>query len=203
MNRAFRMEVNGDRSLERMLGVAASSVKETKPMMEAIVNGEPREGRPAKRLVDKDKSLEGATEKAFKREGRNPYQGKWQGYGAEPVYARMKPAAGGGRKIGVWKDSKNPLFETFEIGHSENIASFDKDGFEFGSRRSYAKQFHEGGAHYLAHLGDGPQPARPILPRGNRLAPEIARAFQRYLMYRIEAEGRDPTEAINALRVEP
>jgi hypothetical protein len=203
MNGAFRIEVNGDRSLERMLGVAASAVKETKPMMEAIVNGEPREGRPAKRLVDKKKSLEGAAVEAFKRQGRNPYQDRWTGYEREPVYEAMKQREGGGSKIGVWDGSKSPLSETFEVGHPENIASWDEGEFEYGSKRTYAKDFHEGGEHYLAEYGDGPRPAREILPKANKLAPEIARAFQRHLMYSIEKDGRDPTEAINALRVEP
>ena len=200
---AFRMEVNGDKSLERMLGVAASAVKETKPMMEAIVNGEPRAGRPKKRLVDKKKSLAGATKEAFRTGGRNPYQGAWTGYANEPAYANMKQREGGGSKVGTWDGSQNPLSETFEAGHSENIASWGEGEFEYGSKRAYAKDFHEGGAHYLAHLGDGPRPPRPILPRANKLAPEIARAFQRHLMYEIEESSRDPTEAINALRVEP
>lgn len=203
MSSAFRMEVNGDRTLTRVLGVAASSVRDTAPVMEAIVNGKPRAGRPRKRLVDKKKSLSGAAVEAFKKGGRNPYQGAWTGYAREPAYANMKRREGGGSKVGLWDGSQSPLWETFEEGNPDNIADYDKQGFEFGSSRWYARKFHEGGEHFLAHLGDGPQPAREIIPKANKLAAEIARGFQRQVMYDIEESGRDPSEAMDALRVEP
>jgi hypothetical protein len=91
-------------------------------------------------------TLEQQAEDAFANEGNTALLGGWEGYSREPKYLARKTAQGGGRKIGIWEGSRRPLFATLRKGNPENIARADASGFVWGSRRSYAGRFHEGGS---------------------------------------------------------
>jgi hypothetical protein len=139
-------------------------------------------------------TLQGQADAAFANEGRTALLGGWIGYSREPRYAAYKEARGGGKRVGIWTGSKRPLFATFNRGNSENIARADASGFVWGSRRSYAGRFHEGG---YQPFDDITHPARPIVVIDRQFGREVARAYQRWLVFKLRSEGR----SIEGLRV--
>ena len=139
-------------------------------------------------------TLEQQAEDAFANEGNTALLGGWEGYSREPKYLARKTAQGGGRKIGIWEGSRRPLFATFKKGHPQNIARADAEGFVWGSRRSYAGRFHEGG---YQRFDDIVHPGRPIVVVDRQFGREVARAYQRWLVFKLKAEGR----SIDGLRV--
>jgi len=140
-------------------------------------------------------TLERQAEDAFANEGNTALLGGWEGYSREPKYLARKTAQGGGRKIGIWEGSRRPLFATLRKGHPENIARADASGFVWGSRRSYAGRFHEGG---YQRFDDVVHPARPIVVVDRQFGREVARAYQRWLVFKLRSEGR----SIEGLRVD-
>ena len=139
-------------------------------------------------------TLQGQADAAFANEGRTALLGGWIGYSREPRYAAYKEARGGGNRVGIWTGSKRPLFATFNRGNSDHIERVDASGFVWGSRRSYAGRFHEGG---YQPFDDITHPARPIVVIDRQFGREVARAYQRWLVFKLRSEGR----SIEGLRV--
>ena len=139
-------------------------------------------------------TLEQQAEDAFANEGQTALLGGWQGYSREPVYLDRKIEKGGGRKIGIWTGSRRPLFATLKRGNPQHVEQVDSKGFVWGTRRSYAGRFHEGG---YQKWDDVIHPGRPIVVVDRQFGREVARAYQRWLAFKLRAEGR----SIGDLRV--
>lgn len=132
-------------------------------------------------------TLEQQAEDAFANEGQTALLGGWQGYSREPKYLERKEAKGGGSKIGIWTGSRRPLFATLKKGHPQHVEQVDANGFVWGTRRSYAGRFHEGG---YQKWDDVVHPGRPIVVVDRQFGREVARAYQRWLRFKLKAEGR-------------
>jgi hypothetical protein len=131
-------------------------------------------------------TLEMQAKVAFENEGRTVLNAGWQGYSREPKYLAMKKARNAGSKIGIWAGSTRPLFATFEKGHRQNISKVDAKGFVWGSRRAYAGRFHEGG---YQKWDDIIHPGRPIVIVNREFGREVARAYQRWLSFKMKSQG--------------
>lgn len=198
---AYVMQINGIKSLTRVLGVMAEAVGNPEPVYQAAIRPFAPPGFPHV-LIRREFTLERSVQAAFDNEGLNAYhRNRWVGYEREPRYAAYKRARGGGEQVGVWEGSKAPLMNTFnDRTNMDHVETVDERGFEWGSKRYYARAFSEGGT---PQPWDGiPQPAREIIAVNDAWALEIARGFQRYVVYKAKLAGLAPGD-FNSLRIEP
>jgi hypothetical protein len=195
MASTLNVDVLGIDGVRRALGVAAeafdarSMTKINTAIMRPVAG--PGTSQPIMRA---EYTLQGQSDAAFANEGRTALLGGWIGYSREPKYAARKEEKGGGKRVGIWSGSRRPLFATFRPGNAEHIERADAKGFVWGSRRNYAARFNEGG---YQRFDDVIHPGRPIVVIDQQFAREVARAYQRWLVFKLRSEGR----SIDGLRV--
>ena len=189
------VDILGIDGVRRALGIAASAFDSA--AMQTINSSiiRPTAGPGTSQPIMREAfTLEVQSREAFQQEGKTALLGGWEGYSREPVYLEQKLKKGGGNKIGIWQGSKRPLFQTFRKNHPEHIESVDAAGFVWGSRRSYAGRFHEGGFQPFDKIR---HPGRPIVVVDRQFGREVARAYQRWLAFKLRSEGR----SIDGLRI--
>jgi hypothetical protein len=229
MGSALTMRVRGMEQLTRTIGLMENAVRDPSPIFRAILRPYKPPGFP-RVIVRRGYSFTEIVEQKFAREGRSLIDGAvWVDYANEPRYAAMKKRQGGGEQIGIWEGSKSPLDQTFGltpynrdavwsaqpgpipeapgVGSRmaartgvEGVEQYGPWGFRFGSLRYYASTFDSGGV--MQPWDKVPQPARPVLVVNERVALELARGFQRYVVYLIDLRGGHPSE-FGLLRVDP
>jgi hypothetical protein len=134
-------------------------------------------------------TLEEQAANAFANEGRTKLQGGWEGYANEPRYAEHKDERGGGGKVGTWRGSERPLVDTFtDRANPDHVEEVGSEGFRWGSTRYYAGSFHGG---QFQGWDKVDAPPRPIVVVNEAFAREVARGHQRYIVYKLRAEGSD------------
>lgn len=192
---ALDVNVLGIDGIRRALGIMADAFDGAAltTINESIMRPTPGPGT-SEPIMRAAFTLDQQARDAFASEGRTALLGGWEGYSREPKYLARKTAQGGGTKIGIWDGSRRPLFATLRDGHPEHIARADASGFVWGTRRSYAGRFHEGGFQPFDRVQ---HPGRPIVVVDRQFGREVARAFQRWLVFKLRAEGR----SIEGLRV--
>ena len=187
MANPLAVDILGIDGIRRTLGVMASAFDAASMVKinESIIRPTPAPGtsQPIMRAAF---TLEMQARIAFENEGRTVLNAGWQGYSREPKYFAMKKARGAGSKVGIWAGSTRPLFATFEKGHRQNISKIDARGFIWGSKRAYAGRFHEGG---YQRWDDIIHPGRPIVVVNREFGREVARAYQRWLSFKMKAAG--------------
>jgi hypothetical protein len=192
---ALNVDILGIDGIRRALGVAASAFDAASmtTINSSIIR--PTAGPGTSQPIMREAfTLEVQSREAFAQEGKTALLGGWEGYSREPIYAALKQRKGGGSRVGIWDGSKRPLFETFRKNHPEHIESVDAAGFVWGSRRSYAGRFHEGGFQPFDKIR---HPGRPIVIVDRQFGREVARAYQRWLAFKLRSEGR----SISNLRI--
>lgn len=181
------VDILGIDGIRRTLGVMASAFDAASmaTINESIIRptSAPGTSQPIMRAAF---TLELQAKVAFQNEGRTVLNAGWQGYSREPKYLAIKKARGAGTKVGIWAGSTRPLFATFQKGNRQNIARVDARGFVWGSNRAYAGRFHEGG---YQRFDDMIHPARPIVVINREFGREVARAYQRWLSFKMKAAG--------------
>lgn len=189
------VKVLGIDGVRRALGIAASAFDASSMTLinASIIRPMPGPGT-SQPIMREAFTLEVQSRQAFDQEGKTALLGGWEGYSREPVYLAKKLKKGGGNKIGIWQGSKRPLFATFRENHPEHIESVNAAGFVWGSRRSYAGRFHEGGFQPFDKIR---HPGRPIVVVDRQFGREVARAYQRWLSFKLRVEGR----SIDGLRI--
>jgi len=192
---ALNVDILGIDGIRRALGVAASAFDAASmtTINSSIIRPTPGPGT-SQPIMREAFTLEVQSREAFAQEGKTALLGGWEGYSREPIYAALKQRKGGGSRVGIWDGSKRPLFETFRKNHPEHIESVDAAGFVWGSRRSYAGRFHEGGFQPFDKIR---HPGRPIVIVDRQFGREVARAYQRWLAFKLRSEGR----SISNLRI--
>jgi hypothetical protein len=195
------MNVRGMPQLTRTIGLMASAVSSPRPVFEAALRPVKPAGFPNV-IIRKPYTFEVAIADKFRTGGRNALdQRMWTEYQNERKYAEYKARRGGGTRVGLWNNSKRPLVDTFVNPNNPDHVEWATDaGFGWGSKRSYARDFSDGGVY---QKWDGIlTPEREVIVVNDQLAMEIARGFQRYVSYSLMVQGRAPSD-FGLLRVEP
>jgi hypothetical protein len=191
----LNVALTGTDGLRRAVGIMAEALTADERQLVLTAAIRPTSGPGGlQRIVRKGFTLEEQSDDAFDREGRTALNSGWEGYAREPRYAGHKEERGGGKQVGIWRGAKRPLFLTFRRGHPEHIETVTPNGFVWGSRRMYAGRFHEGGFQPWDKVR---APARPIVVVNERYALEVARGYQRLVVYKLRSEGR----SIDSVRV--
>jgi len=185
----MEMKVVGFEGLERAIGVMASAFEpeDVKRIHEGIVRPTPLPGA-SDPIMRQGFTLEEQAVEAFATEGKTRLLGGWEGYASEPRYEVYKEERGGGNKVGTWDGSATPLSATFLRGNFDHIEDIGAQGFKWGSARYYAGSFHDG---QFQPWDEVTAPARPIVVINETMAREVARAYQRYIVYKLRAQGSD------------
>lgn len=195
MSTVLNVRIMGLDGVQRALGIMADAfdANDRQRICEAVMSPTAGPGG-LQTIVRPGFTLEEQARDAFDSQGTNALQGRWTAYAAEPVYAAYKERKGGGGRVGIWSGSGRPLFLTFRKGHPENINKASPNGFEWGSRRTYAGRFHKGGY----------QPWDKIIAAGrlvvvvnDTFSREVARGHQRYIVAALRERG----QSIENLRV--
>ncbi len=182
------LNVLGLDGVDRALGILASAFgpDDILQINRGIIR--PTAGPPGMPNIMRNRwTLEEQVADAFKRQGRSVNQAGWVGYVNEPKYEAYKKAKGGGKKIGIWKNSERPLDMTFRLGDPDHIEEVTIDGFEWGSKRYYAYDFHIG---QWQRWDQVDAPGRQIIDINERMMLEVARAHQRYVVGKLRSQGQ-------------
>ena len=191
----MELKVVGFNGLDRALGILADafSPADMRAIHEGIIRPMPLPGT-SQPIMRKGFTLEEQAVDAFASEGKTRLLGGWEAYTSEPRYAVYKDERGGGNKVGTWDGSATPLSATFLRGNFDHIEDIGAEGFKWGSARYYAGSFHNG---QFQPWDEVQAPARNIVVINDTFAQEVARAHQRYIVYKLRAEGSD----ISSVRV--
>lgn len=190
MSGPLQVRTLGLDGVRRAVGILADafSADDMRRVHAGIVRPEPLPGS-SQPIVRRGFTLQEQAEDAFKNEGKTKLLGGWQAYGAEPNYKDHKDRRGGGSQVGIWQGSERPLFETFtDKNNPDHIEDVGAGGFKWGSSRYYAGSFHFGQWQPWDQVD---APARYVVVVNEVFAREVARGFQRYIVFKLRDEGKE------------